>query len=121
MNVHFGAVMKMHMKSIFCMLLLGMTSHTTAKALEEWLFEQPQYVRRVHEATLVIDYFKLQRTSKHDNSTVLHDDVNLLMDMWSFDMVVFLSVLLPGERLLLTFCCLLTHPCMWSNQQHLML
>ena len=38
----------------FCMLLLDMTSHTTAKALDECLLEQPQYVRRVHEATLAI-------------------------------------------------------------------
>ena len=74
------------------MLLLDMTGHTTAKALKEWLLEQPQYVRRVHEVTLVIYYFKLQRTSKHDNSTVLPDGVNLLMDMWIFDMVVFPSI-----------------------------
>ena len=31
---------------------------------------------QVHEVMLVIDYFKLQRTSKHDNSTAVPDGVN---------------------------------------------
>ena len=31
---------------------------------------------QVHEVMLVIDYFKLQRTSEHDNSTAVPDGVN---------------------------------------------